>query len=358
MRTIFSTLFVLILLVVGSYVLLEFNERYDATSMEVEEPEIDVNMETPLLESIEVIPEIETSVDTDVGTLFSFINKQADEVIEEYGQPLRKDMSAYGYTWWIYTNHKTEYIQFGIEDGVVKTIYATGDDISSESFKIGTNYEEINQQFAIEDNVTYENGKSHYTFLLKENDLQMYPLIKLSEDMFIQVYFDTFTNELSSFRIMNGDTLVSQRFYEMEFRGDLGKEIELSDAEWEEVEKGMERQVLDISNMYRYRHRVPAFVQDQAVREVAYLHSKDMYDSKYFSHDRPDGSGLKERLEEKSIIYTSAGENIAAQYSDAPAAVEGWLNSDGHREALLYPSYSHLGVGVYRLHYTQNFIKK
>lgn len=356
----------------GSLVILETNDVYDMALIEdletasgqADKPQVnpdgdlDVNSETPGEEIGRDLPQSEEAINLESGELFSFINKPVDEVIAAYGEPLRKDLSAYGYTWWIYTNHKTEYIQFGIEDKQVKTIFATGDDLASEPFTIGTSYGEINEQFPIEERVTYETGKSHYTFILKQSDLRAHPLIKLNDEVFVQTYFDTFTNELSSFRVISGDTLVNQRFYEMEFRGDLGEQMEFTNADWEEIEKGMERQVLDISNMYRFRHRVPALVQDQAVREVAYLHSKDMYDQKYFSHDRPDGGGLKERLAEKDIVYSSAGENIAAQYSDAPAAVEGWLNSEGHREALLYPSYSHLGVGVYRLYYTQNFIKK
>lgn len=68
--------------------------------------------------------------------------------------------------------------------------------------------------------------------------------------------------------------------------------------------------------------------------------------------------GLKERLASEEVYYLAAGENIAAQYPDAPAAMQGWLNSKGHREALLEDDYTHLGVGVYHFYYTQNFLQK
>ncbi|MEK1830243.1 CAP domain-containing protein [Priestia megaterium] len=51
-----------------------------------------------------------------------------------------------------------------------------------------------------------------------------------------------------------------------------------------------------------------------------------------------------------------AGENIASNYQDGIAAVEGWLNSEGHRKALLNKEFTRLGVGVYEKYYTQNFI--
>lgn len=44
--------------------------------------------------------------------------------------------------------------------------------------------------------------------------------------------------------------------------------------------------------------------------------------------------------------------------SIAQPAVEGWLNSKGHRENLLDGSYTYMGAGTYRKYYTQNFIIK
>lgn len=72
---------------------------------------------------------------------------------------------------------------------------------------------------------------------------------------------------------------------------------------------------------------------------------------------------LKIRHAERSVRkrrgrISACGENIAYNYVDGPAAVEGWLNSEGHRKALLNQDYTHLGVGVKEKYYTQNFIKK
>lgn len=296
--------------------------------------------------------------DNITGNLFSMMNQTSEQLIATYGEPLRKDKSAYGYTWWIYKLNDATYMQFGVEDNTVQTIYATGNEVSTAPFTIGTDYTSIEQLYPFKDKVTYQSGLSYYHFIIKYDEREVNPLVKIADDLFVQCYFDSFTNKLSSVRIVTGDILTKQRFYEMEYRGSLQADISLSDVDWEEIEKGMERQILDITNMFRARHQVRALIQDMAVEDVAYLHSKDMHDNNYFSHERQDGTGLKERLAEKNITYQAAGENIAAQYSDAPASVEGWLNSEGHREALLHPSYTHLGVGVHRLYYTQNFIKK
>ena len=78
--------------------------------------------------------------------------------------------------------------------------------------------------------------------------------------------------------------------------------------------------------------------------------------NEYFDHVSPDNKDVGDRLKEGGVPYRSAGENIAAQYTDAIAAVERWLNSKGHRDVMLNEDFTHLGVGVYKRYYTQNFV--
>ncbi|MEN2766564.1 CAP domain-containing protein [Ornithinibacillus xuwenensis] len=292
------------------------------------------------------------------GDLYKWVGKSTTELLEQLGEPVRKDLSSYGYTWWVYTNSSTQYIQFGIMEDTIQTIYATGKDINIDPLSIGESYETINSEQEILDEVTYSSGISSYTFQLEEKDRTMRPLIKLSNDLFLQAYFDTFTNKLSSVRIMTAEVLLRQRPYGLQYRGELPEEVTLTDEEWIKVEEGMEQQIFDITNVIRHSFDKGTLTWEDNASEVAFLHSKDMSENNYFSHYSLNGDGLKERLEAKDINYFSAGENIAAQYVDAPAAVEGWLNSEGHRKALLHDDYTHLGVGVYRLYYTQNFLSK
>jgi uncharacterized protein YkwD len=292
------------------------------------------------------------------GELYRLVGKSADELVTKLGEPKRKDPSNYGYTWWVYTDGQTQYIQFGVQDDKIQTIYATGKDISIEPLSIGDSYKTLKEELQFTEEVTYGKGITSYTFLLDEEDLKMRPLVKLSDNLFLQAYFDTFTEKLSSIRVMTGDVLLSQRPYGLKYRGALPDPPQLNDKEWQLVERGMEQQIFDLTNVIRHNFKKDKLSWEEKVSEVAFLHSKDMADNNYFSHYSPNGYGLKERLEAKEVSYFAAGENIAAQYVDAPAAVEGWLNSKGHREALLHDDYTHLGVGVYRLYYTQNFLSK
>jgi uncharacterized protein YkwD len=292
------------------------------------------------------------------GEIYQWIGKTSKDLTKVFGEPKRKDLSSYGYTWWVYTNQKTQYIQFGIMDNKIVTVYAAGNDMKIDPLQIGASYESVDSELHFLNEVTYNQGVSSYTFQLDKEDMKMRPLVRIGNDLFLQLYFDTFTNELSSIRIMKGDILLKQRPYGLRYRGNLPESLTLTDDEWEKVEHGMEQQIFDLTNVIRFRFQKDSLSWEDKVSEVAFLHSKDMAENQYFSHFSQNGNGLKERLDAKDVYYFAAGENIAAQYVDAPAAVEGWLNSEGHREALLHNEYTHLGVGVYRLYYTQNFLTK
>ena len=292
------------------------------------------------------------------GDLYNWMDRSRTELLEAHGEPSRIDISAYGYEWYVYTDNVKSYIQFGIEDEIIKTIYAVGDDFAIEPIEVGQTYEKVNDVFEFTKEVSYSEGLASYTFKMTKEDLERRPLVRVGDDVFLQLYFDTFTNELSSVRILDTDVLLRHRPYEISYRGKLPEVATFSDSDWEEIESGMERQIFDISNVLRSRFDISLLEWDTEVSEVAFNHSKDMMENNYFSHYSLNGDGLKERLEVTGLFYIAAGENIAAQYPDAPAAVEGWLNSEGHREALLTEEYTHLGVGVHRLYYTQNFLAK
>ncbi|HZK37368.1 MAG TPA: CAP domain-containing protein, partial [Clostridia bacterium] len=89
----------------------------------------------------------------------------------------------------------------------------------------------------------------------------------------------------------------------------------------------------------------------------AALKSRDMYDNNYFSHDSPTYGSPFDMMTKFGIKYSGAAENIAKNSSVA-AAHNAFMNSQGHRDNILNPIYTHIGVGIYKGYYTQMFIRK
>jgi len=291
------------------------------------------------------------------GTIYDVIGLTEEAIEKQYGEPNRKDPTPYGYTWWIYKNEGL-YTQIGVEGGKAVTVYAIGSKISADPFLTGQPYKFVKQNFEISSSVEVEYENGSYQFKLSQEDVVQRPLISLGNDLYAQLYFDQFTERLSSIRLFTADVLLTHQPYEVYYRGELPQQPLILKRNWSKIEAGVEQQIFDITNMVRKRFEKSSMAWHDKVASVAFRHSKDMAINNYFSHISLEGNGLKERLKENEVYYFSAGENISAQYPDAPAAVEGWLNSEGHREALLNEEYNHLGVGVYRYYYTQNFLQK
>ncbi|WP_174733805.1 CAP domain-containing protein [Mesobacillus harenae] len=288
--------------------------------------------------------------------LLTLLGAKSDTLKTEYGDPARIDSSAYGYEWWIYNNNLNEYFQVGILDNRVVSIYVIGPDTLIPPFKIGQPVNELFAQNMIQAEVSLDHESSAYKFELSEGDMNTRPLVPIG-DFFAQLYIDKFTGKLSSARFVDAKTLIKQRPYELVYRGELLDSPELSEEQWQLIEKGAELQIFDITNVMRIRHGLNKLSWDEKTSEAAYGHSKEMYDLEYFSHTSETFGTLADRLKTANVFYRVAGENIAANYTDGPAVVEGWLNSKGHRDALLNSAFTHIGVGVYRKHYTQNFIE-
>lgn len=236
-------------------------------------------------------------------------------------------------------------------------MYAIGSNVNIAPLKIGQPVNEIYSTVPIEPSISLEHKGSSYRFELTEDDMNSKPLARIGE-YYIQINVDKFDGTLSSVRYLDAGTLIKLQPYELVYLGEL-LEVEPSEVGDEEsVSTGSAKQIIDITNIMRARHQLNSLEWDENTSEVALAHSVDMYESDDFSHTSKKFGELSDRLEAGEVFYQLAGENIAANYADAPAVMEGWLNSKGHRETLLNENFTHIGVGVYKKHYTQNFIQK
>lgn len=128
----------------------------------------------------------------------------------------------------------------------------------------------------------------------------------------------------------------------------------------EELKKGFEYQLFDLTNAARAIRGLPILTYDESVSNTARKHSEDMAVHNYFSHDNLQGLTPFERMEQDGLRFTYAGENLAYGQSSSIFAHEGLMNSLGHRKNILSPNYRNLGVGTAfndnaTPYYTENF---
>jgi uncharacterized protein YkwD len=107
----------------------------------------------------------------------------------------------------------------------------------------------------------------------------------------------------------------------------------------------VERSLLCLTNLHRFRSGVPPVVSDTRLAAAARSHSSDMVARGYFDHDNPEGAGPSERA--LAAGYPDgAAENIAANGTGtAWSLFEQWRESSGHNANML-GSYVATGMGV------------
>jgi uncharacterized protein YkwD len=137
----------------------------------------------------------------------------------------------------------------------------------------------------------------------------------------------------------------------------------------------LERRVHELINKERMKQKAVALRLDDELSEIARAHSADMVKRKFFSHVNPDGRNATERGKRAGYIcqkvyarYFTNGiaENIyqGNLYSRiritgnvrsydwysaeeiAQEAVEGWMDSAGHRKNILEKTYDRTGIGI------------
>lgn len=132
------------------------------------------------------------------------------------------------------------------------------------------------------------------------------------------------------------------------------KEQSASVLEWEQ-------QVVSLVNQERAKAGLSPLQLDKDLSNVARYKSADMRDNQYFDHQSPTYGSPFQMMDQFGISYQYAGENIAAGQMSPQAVMDAWMNSPGHRQNIMNPNYTHIGVGYvsggsYKHYWTQQFV--
>jgi uncharacterized protein YkwD len=104
-------------------------------------------------------------------------------------------------------------------------------------------------------------------------------------------------------------------------------------------------QVVKLINIERTQADLDTLKVDSQLSEAAQIHSTSMAEDDFFSHYGIDNSSPFDRMEDAGYNYSMAAENIAAGYQTPEAVVEAWMGSTGHRENILNPELTEIGIG-------------
>ncbi|MDB5190127.1 MAG: hypothetical protein JWN49_453 [Parcubacteria group bacterium] len=105
-------------------------------------------------------------------------------------------------------------------------------------------------------------------------------------------------------------------------------------------------EVVALTNENRIEDHLPALATSPLLTQAAQLKADDMAANSYYAHVSPDGKTPLYWLELVGYHYLNAGENLVIDRTTSEEVVSAWMNSADHRENILRPQFTEIGVGV------------
>ena len=115
---------------------------------------------------------------------------------------------------------------------------------------------------------------------------------------------------------------------------------------------------LSLVNQERQRAGLAPLASDARLVAAAQGYAELLNQGIPFSHRGPDGSTPFSRMNAAGVNASNAtalGENIARGFLSAESVMATWMNSPGHRAAILEARFTHVGIGVAGASWVQDF---
>ncbi len=106
-------------------------------------------------------------------------------------------------------------------------------------------------------------------------------------------------------------------------------------------------QVVVLANAERANAGVAALTVNPTLQAVAEAYAEQMVTQGFIGHTDPAGNSIDDRVTAAGYSWIAVGENLAYGPCTAEDAINGWMNSEGHRANILNAVFTETGVGAY-----------
>lgn len=285
-----------------------------------------------------------------------YIGKNIDQFTGKYGYPKRIYDSNFNYKNFVY-EFKDQYYILGVSNKKIVMAYATGKNANSYPFKIGQSADNIFNGNAIVSEPIIKTNQAEYQFQLTEVDIKTQTLIQY-DDIFVQVYIDRISNKVMAMRYIAPDTLVQMQPYAMSSKGKTiektaNKEIHTKDEV--AINSNKVLTMFEITNYMRSINGRQPLETNELINHVAQFQVASLNKKKQKKVKQVEDE-IGSELNKLDIKYLHLSQNIAFNFDDVPSLINSWLNSDEHRENMLYRNINEMGGGISGSYYSLIFI--
>lgn len=261
--------------------------------------------------------------------LEKLIGQSTTQITSVFGQPNAKELSEYGFTWYIYNSDYSKFVMIGIMTDKVVGVFSNSAALNFLGLAVGTTRANVRSTLTPsfgQPLTGIQKGNTRYS--LSNTDQKD---VFTNDSFYATVFYDN----------IEGGTLTSVQIISKETEKSFGYYGTPSLA----LASGMEKISFYLANSIRYRRGLAIFEWDDRMATIARVHSVDMFTNNYFSHTNLQGLNSSARFKAAGISYSDCAENIAKNHPSAINAHESFMNSEGHRKNILR-NCRYLGVGV------------
>jgi uncharacterized protein YkwD len=114
-------------------------------------------------------------------------------------------------------------------------------------------------------------------------------------------------------------------------------------------------EVAKLTNQVRAQYRLRPLRFNCRLYGAAQNHTIDMVNMNRLTHTGSDGSSIAIRVQRFGYQYSAVAENVAVGQRTPSQVLTSWMESPGHRQNILNPKYTEIGVGYSNNYWTQVF---
>lgn len=285
-----------------------------------------------------------------------YIGSNIDLFTKKYGFPKRIYDSNFSYKNFVY-EFKDQYYIVGVKNKNIVMIYTTGKQAKSYPFKVGQSADNIFNGNTIVSEPIIKTKNGEYQFQLTEVDIKTQTLIQYDK-LFVQVYIDRISNKVMAIRYVNPDTLIEMQPYAMSSKGEtIEKTISDETHTKDEVAINSNKvlTMFEITNYMRKINGRAPLETNELINHVAQFQVASLNKEKEEKIKTVEDE-IGSELNKLDINYLHLSQNIAFNFDDVPSLINSWLNSDEHRENMLYRNINEMGGGISGSYYSLIFI--
>lgn len=171
------------------------------------------------LPSSSVVNNEQTSIDENKGYPLpvtgyeSYIGQSIGAYTAKHGEPIRVGEAYGGSEWWVFGTNAADYIQIGVKDDIIRSLYILGNKIETGMYTIGMTQENVLDEGYLARDFQVTVGDTPYELALSKKQKERTPLIQFENDSFVILLFDEVTKTVYGMYFLSNEALLDLEYY-------------------------------------------------------------------------------------------------------------------------------------------------